>query len=179
MYDEFLRSNLPGCNTTNSSARLVAFADDVALLASRRTTEWLEISANSALTTVESWMEENGLHLSVTKTETVMLTTKRAYIKPKFYIKGIELGLKKEVKYLGVMLSERLGYRRHLEIAQNKATNAALSRLISNIDGPTQKKRNILITVAISQIIYSAPIWSSALECKDKLQSWRSQEKLI
>lgn len=87
MYDYLLRSNLQGCNTTNSSAMLVAFADDVAVLASRRTTEWLEISAISALTTVESWIEKNGLQLSATKTEAVMLTSKRAYTKPKLYIK--------------------------------------------------------------------------------------------
>lgn len=83
LYDSLLASELPGSNTMNSSAKLVAFADDVTVVAVGRTTEWLEI-ANNALATVESWMEDNGLHLLAAKTEAVMLTSKRAYTRPRF-----------------------------------------------------------------------------------------------
>jgi len=154
MYDGLLASELPGSNTINSSAKLVAaFADDVAV-ATGRTTEWLEIAANNALAMVESWMEDNGLHLSAAKTEAVMLTSRRAYRRPRFYIKSIKLELKKEIKYLGVTLSEKLGYKKHLEVTHNKviATVTALSRLMPNIDGSTQRKRQILMTVAINQL---------------------------
>lgn len=130
----------------------------------------LETAANGALSTVQSWMEENGLHLSVLKTKAIMLTSKRAYSKPKFYLEGTELGLEEEIKYLGVTLCLRLGFKRHLETTSNKvtATNAALSRLMPNIGGPSQGKRRLLAAVAVGQAMYAAPVWSTALECYNK-----------
>lgn len=79
--------------------------------------------------------------------------------------------MKKEIKYLSVTFSEKLGYKRHLKVTYNKVTVTviALSRLMPNIDGPTQKKRQILMTVAINQLMYAAPIWSTALKCGNKL----------
>lgn len=171
MYDDLLRQKLPVTLAGMSTAKLVAFADDVAVIATGRTTDWLEIATNNALEIVEKWMEDSGLQLSAAKTEAVMLTSKRAYARPKFYLKGIELEIKSETKYLGMTLSEKLGYKKHLVNISNKATAtvAALSRLLPNTNGPTQKKRQILMSVVMNQLLYAAPIWSTALEMQNKL----------
>lgn len=49
--------------------------------------------------------------------------------------------MKTKTKYLGIILSEKLGYKIYLEVTRNKAaTVSALSRLMSNMNGPTKKK---------------------------------------
>lgn len=76
--------------------------------------------------------------------------------------------MKTETKYLGMILSEKLGYKIYLEVTRNKAaTVSALSRLMSNMDGPTKKKANSY-EIVINQLLCAAPIWLTALERKNK-----------
>lgn len=148
-----------------SSASLIAFADDVAVVVTGHTTALLEEFMNSSLDVVSRWMSKTGLALSVRNTEAIMLTTISGYTQPRFYLEGGMLQLKEHVRYLGVELSRILGFRKHLECAAAKATTTitSLSRLMPNIGGPSQKKRQLLMSVAQSQMLYASPIWASAL----------------
>ncbi|VVC42614.1 Reverse transcriptase domain [Cinara cedri] len=100
MYDDLLRidlgDNIPG----HSSAELVTFADDVAVVVSGHNTELPEIAANRALEAVSSWMKRNGLTLAAHKTEAVVLTTKRGYQKPTFMVDGVPVVPKEKLRYL-------------------------------------------------------------------------------
>jgi hypothetical protein len=79
MYDDLLHIDLNTQRlglTGHSSAGLVVFADDVALIVTGRTTDILEERANEALEKVSTWMKTNDLKLAVDKTECVMITKK-------------------------------------------------------------------------------------------------------
>ncbi|CAI6368752.1 unnamed protein product [Macrosiphum euphorbiae] len=91
---------MPGNIRGMSSSSLIAFADDVAVVATGRTTALLEESMN--MNAVSRWMAKSGLTLSVSKTEAIMLTTKRGYTQPRFFLEGEMLQLKDHVRYLGV-----------------------------------------------------------------------------
>lgn len=71
MYDSLLNVDTGG-NTAQSSTTMVAFADDVAVVATGRTALQLEVATNRALATVVDWMQSNGLELSAHKTEAIM-----------------------------------------------------------------------------------------------------------
>jgi len=122
MYDDLLRIAMPGNIRGMSSSSLIAFADDVAVVATLHTTALLEESMNSSLAAVSRWMAKTGLKLSVSKTEAIMLTTKRGYTQPRFYLEGEMLQLKEHVRYLGVETCRKLGFGKHLECAAAKAT---------------------------------------------------------
>lgn len=106
-----------------------------------------------------------GLTLSVGKTEAIMLTTKRGYTSPRFFLEGALLQLKEHVRYLGVKLCKKLSFGKHFQCATEKTTKtvSSLSRLMPNVGGPGQKKRQLLMSIAQSQLLYAAPIWASAL----------------
>ncbi|KAF0747276.1 Uncharacterized protein FWK35_00018111 [Aphis craccivora] len=142
MYDDLLRIAMPGNIQGMSSASVIAFADDVAVVATGHTTALLEESMNTSLDAVSRWMSKTSLTLSVSKTKAIMLTTKRGYTQPRFYLEDEMLQLKEHVRYLGVELCRVLGFRKHLECAAAKATTTitSLSRLMPNIGGPRQKK---------------------------------------
>lgn len=94
--------------------RLVVFAGDVAVIVSGKNTQILEKSTNNTLRKIASWMEDKGLALAAHKTEAVVMTTKRGYEQPSFVLNGVTLNPKEKLKYLGMELSTRLGYRDHL-----------------------------------------------------------------
>lgn len=134
-------------------------------LVAGRTTDSLEGRANAALEKVAAWMEENDLKLAVEKTECVMFTSKRGYRKPSFMIGGVQVVPSEQLRYLGVELSRKLGYRAHILAAAAKAgrTTSALGRTLPNEGGSKQKSRNIIATAVQKQLLYAVPIWAGAL----------------
>lgn len=108
---------------------------------------------------------DRNLKLSTSKTEAIMLTTKRGYQLPKLFLDDTLLQFKEHIRYLGMELSRKLGFREHLLATAEKAAKsvASVSRLMPNIEGPKQRKRQLLISVVQSQLLYAAPVWASAL----------------
>lgn len=142
---------------------MVAFAGDVAMVATSHTSRILEDVTNNALEKVAEWMERVGITLSVFKTEAVMLTAKRGYVRPNLAIRGERVEIKDQIKYLGLELHRVLGFKAHLEASVRKAqtTALALSRLMPNLGGAGPKKRKS--NLVESKLLYGSPIWATAL----------------
>lgn len=142
LYDDLLRLNL-GDNTPGfSSASVVAFADDVAVLATGHNTWLLEQAMNKALAVISSWFRGKGLNLAVHKTEAVILTNKRGYDRPSFYLDGRLIDPTEQLRYLGIELSRKLGFKAHLIAAAARAlkTAQALARILPNVGGVGERK---------------------------------------
>lgn len=165
MYDGLLDIDLGGNFPGYSSSSMVAFADDVAIIATGRDTANLEIAMNTELAAVADRMEENGPRLAIPKTEAVMLTNKRAYVRPSFMINGDFVQLKEQIRYLGVELSRTMAFKNHIKTVAAKAekTAAALARILPNVGGSRQHSRKILTSVDHSQLLYAAPVWTGSL----------------
>jgi hypothetical protein len=78
MYDGVLRVEVP------VGVRLVAFADDLAIVGTARTEESLVDCVDRALSMVAEWMKRTGLRLANQKTEAVLLVGRRRPRKVKF-----------------------------------------------------------------------------------------------
>lgn len=111
------------------------------------------------------WMINQGLTLSCSKSIAIMLTTKRGYTKLLFNIGGIVIELQDNIRYIDVELSSKLGFRKHIETANNKAekTASALARLMPNVGRPMVEKRKLLTSVVHSQLLYISLIGAEAL----------------
>jgi len=81
-YDGILRLRFP------NSVKLLAFADDVTIVAVRHNAEILEQAINSTLSAVSSWLSGNGHQLSPEKTGCIVLTNKHAYRPPVIIVVG-------------------------------------------------------------------------------------------
>jgi len=165
MYDDLVSKKLPRNVSGISSSSIVAFDDEVAIVATGHTTPLLEEAINQSLNTVSVWMADKGLELSISKTLAIMLTSKRGYVEPRFFLEGERIKFEEHIRYLGVELSRILGFGKHVECAAEKAmkTVSSLSRLMPNVGGPKQKKRQLLMSAAQGQLLYAAPVWASAL----------------
>lgn len=87
---------------------LVGFADDVAMLAIGHTTTMIKKAANSALEKIDTWMTDHGQSLAPTKSETIMLLRKWAFVPSKLMIGGNNIAIKKSLRYLGVEKDSRI-----------------------------------------------------------------------
>lgn len=117
-------------NTARSSTTMVTFAEAVAVITTECTIQILDEVTNWALKIVADWMEDNGLELSVHKTEVIVLTNKRCYIKSSFIIKNVCIQSQEQLRYMGVELYRILGFKKHIVKAAAKIHSTAL--LLSN-----------------------------------------------
>lgn len=91
-----------------NGVRLVAFADDVAVVAVAHNAELVEQLVNPTQTDIVEWMTANGLHLAPEKSECAILTNKNSYRAPDLYVEGCQIPVKRAIRYLGVRLDTRL-----------------------------------------------------------------------
>ena len=74
------------------------------------------------------------------------------------------------LKYLGLVLDERLTFEQHLAqlAARIERTALHLERLLPNIGGPQAKVRRLYNTVIQSMTLYGAPIWAQGTQMTKK-----------
>lgn len=166
-YDGILRLS------AHRDAKLVAFADDVAIVAVDHTVELLEQSVNPILLDVAQWMSANGLKLAPEKSECIVLTNKHAYSNPQLCIQGFRIPVKRSLRYLGVHLDTRLSFVQHVTAAASGAKKAAvaLGRLMLNVAGPSQFKRGLLMSVVHSRLLYGAQVWADSARAVAKSEN--------
>lgn len=76
------------------------------------------------------------------------------------------------LKYLGVIIDDRLRFNGHLQYASSKAAKVAtaLARIMPNIGGPRQHRRKLLSSVIALILLYGAPIWAGATKTEAYLR---------
>lgn len=156
-------------------ARLVAYADDLAVVVTAREEAALECRTNEALEMVDEWMRDHKLTLAPHKSEAVLLIGKKRPKEINITLGDHSIEIKKEVKYLGVVLDRPRTGTAHVNYATSKAMNTCrkLSRIMPRRGGATEAKRRLLASAATSAVLYGAPTWA-----EKALSSKRNREKL-
>jgi len=100
----------------------IGYADDIAILISGAFEEVLSSVMSMAFRIVEEWCSESGLSVNPDKTGLILFTRKRKLLALQMPILfGTHLKLTDKVKYLGVILDNRLEWREHIEERTKKA----------------------------------------------------------
>lgn len=156
LYDGIFRLRLPKC------VQLVAYADDLAILVSALAVPDVEAAAAVTIGAISNWMEDRGLALAPQKTEAIMFSGRRIADAPEIEVGGHQVSLARSLRYLGVTLDRNLTFSSHVGDAAERASAAALavSRLMPNVGGPSYAKRRILMSVAMSRLLYASPAWA-------------------
>jgi hypothetical protein len=175
LYDGVLGLELP------EGLRLIAFADDLAVLVTAKTEQELMSLANYALERVVGWMEEIGLKLAVQKTEAVLLVGKRRPGNVKFQIGGEEILPATSLKYLGVRMDRAMTFVPHVEEVAAKAEKmvAVLGRIMPNMKGPGSSRRKLLSAVVHSRLLYGAAGWADGLKYKKNVETLNRVQRRV
>ena len=97
----------------------IGYADDIAILISGAYEEVILSLMNSVFRILEKWCGETGLSVNPEKTGLVLFTNKKRTSLvnlPKIF--GVELSMKTNFKYLGVILDNKLNWKDHIEEAK-------------------------------------------------------------
>ncbi|KAE9528679.1 hypothetical protein AGLY_012254 [Aphis glycines] len=118
---------------------IIAFADDVALLATASVPFLLEERLEQALGDVVDWLTANGLELAIEKSEAVLLTNRNKHNRMTKRFQGHLFESKPAVKYLGVSIDPRLHFREHAELVSKRASDTChyLTPIHPNLRGPS------------------------------------------
>jgi ribonuclease HI len=153
-----------------------AYADDGTILVEGSDLQIVCDLVQSGLREVLAWCENNGLSINPSKTELIMFTRKRKIPKIKApRLNNVELNFRKKVKYLGVVLDEKLTFKEHLEEKCDKA-NVIIWQCRSAIGRKWGLRpaiiRWIYMAVIKPMITYGAVVWwegTGTANAKDRL----------
>lgn len=162
MYDGVLTLKLP------KGVVIVGFADDIVLTVTGETAEEVEMLATEAIARIENWMLDVKLQIAHHKTEMVFVSNHKAVKQVQIDVGENVVHSKRALKYLGVVVDDRLNFNSHVDHACEKASKAitALSRIMPNNVGPSSSKRRLLASVSMSILRYGGPAWVTALSTK-------------
>lgn len=162
MYDGVLRSKLP------EGVEIVGFADDIVLTVMGDSREHIEVQATRAIGTVVKWMTENKLEVAHHKTEMVLVSNCKQIGTAQIEFGGNVTTSKRQVKYLGVMIDDRLNFNSHVDYVCAKAAKAqnAIARIMPNKAGPRSSVRRLIAGVVTSILRYGCVAWGDALRTK-------------
>jgi len=159
MYDSLLRLTLP------KDVKLVAYADDVAVVIVAKHLEEIELAFDVSFERISQWMNTVNLELAKHKTEVVLITSRKQAETITLRVGEHEITSQPFLRYLGVMIDARLNFKQQVEHVSTKASavTLVLSRLMPNIGDPKQCRRRLLASVATSVLTYGISIWADAL----------------
>ncbi|XP_061383025.1 uncharacterized protein LOC133320098 [Danaus plexippus] len=161
ILDELLEIELPpGC-------QLQAFADDVLLVASAKTASDLQVNINSALHTITGWGKGVKLSFSPAKTQALAFSAKAKQIL--ITMDSHTIHFQKSIKFLGVILDDKLNFREHINHIVYKATKIfnRLSFFCRHTWGAHPENIRIIYLQVIQPIItYAAGVWGHVADKK-------------
>ena len=143
----------------------VAYADDLAILFTARDANQMESLMRNAMEVITRWFERTGLQIARDKTEIIFLRGNKSGNITSMYLFEETVPIKKEVRYLGVVLDSQRNFRPHLKGVIDRAdiVVGALGKLLPNTRGPSQRSRVLYYTVWESILMYACPVWSPTL----------------
>lgn len=156
-YNGVLELGLP------RGARMLGYADDLAMVMWGRMIGEMEAKAGAELERINEGMAENGLRLAPQKSEKMLLGRRISGPPLNVHLEGQLVATRAEgIKYLGVLIDPRRTFRRHLANAVVRETKAAIAmgRLMPYMGGPSTAKRVLLQSMMSSRLMYVAPVWT-------------------
>lgn len=167
-YDWVLRTPPePGC-------AIYGYADDTILLSKAADVRTAVNKANLQTSKILKRIKKIELSVAEDKTQVVIFYKKK---KPPLDI-PVRIGStliypQRNMKYLGLMLDAAWTFTDHVEYVEDKVhkVTRALGKIMPNLRGPGEKKRQLYANTLMSVIAYGAPIWSDVINGSPKLQN--------
>lgn len=157
--------------------KIIQYADDTILYAASQSPKLATKKLQKAIDKTSSFFDEWGIKINENKTEVVVLTPDKKNRIPscmklakevKISIKNKDIKPVKEVKYLGVVIAERLHFDKHVDETIKKARGAffQLMPILKKLE-INQKHRTHLYKQLIRPILtYGFPIWATVTKSR-------------
>ena len=147
------------------------FADDTSLLLSDKNINTLESNLNIDLEHLSMWLISNKISINATKTETLFFKPIRKLCNsnPSLYLSGQALPLSTNVKYLGIILDDKLSWTSHINSLASKLSkaNGIISKLRHFL--PQDTLLSIYYAFFFSHATYALSVWGQSLPANSRI----------
>lgn len=143
---------------------LACFADDTASLTSSEDVDLVVDRLQLSLDLLFSFFSQWKLKLNETKTEAIMFTRKRSLPRRFLTINGHNIQWSKQIKYLGLLLDNKLNWTPHVASIRNKGQRAmnALSAILNRRSNLSSRTKLLIYSTLVRPCLtYSAPVWGN------------------
>ena len=152
-------------------ASFLMFADDTNLFVNAKSIAEAAEKINVIISKLKLYLEANYLHINVKKSKFIHFKTPRQEITD--YSPLIKFGNKSlqqtpHIKFLGVYITERLQWSKHIRFVENKVRNSISSLYEMRKVIPKSMKSSIYNALVNSQFSYAIQIWGGCTD-GDKL----------
>ena len=177
-YINELARKLPNSNLN------ALFADDVSVLATRRSLEEAEAATQQSVDMVVSWAKEAKLRLNAGKSEAATFTTKsnEAGWKPKIEVEGEAISHVSTPRLLGVILDRNLFFGPHVDTVTNRmATKTKIIAAVANTEWGWRKQYLVRLYTAFIDSIwkYAGFAWLASAAKSHILRLERAQNRAL
>ena len=143
---------------------VTGFADDLNTILVGDDPDQLMRRQQEVARTVDRWCTDNGLELSAEKSCLVLFTWRTKFsISEAVTIGGHALHFQSNVRYLGVLLNEKLSWTPHIKQATSKgsATLARANRVVGKTWGLSASRCKIILDAVVApQVLYGCHLWA-------------------
>ena len=176
MYNALLNLNY------SSHTKVIAFADDLAVLTKGKTPSESEAFANSDLAKIENWAKENKMQFNETKSKAMLISRKRNTEGINIYINNRKLEMVKEMKYLGIYFDNRFTFNKHItNLAENSAKLIHMLGRSAKLQWGLGNKalKTIYEGALIPLLTYGAPVWEEAAAKQKNIRMLQRVQRMI
>ena len=102
----------------------IFFADDSNLFLNGTDPTNIETKLNNELAQIAEWLKVNKLALDIDKASCMLFGNKKGYSKVKLCLQGKQITQVSTIKFLGVMIDEKLNWKAHVSYISGKISRA-------------------------------------------------------
>ena len=176
MYNALLNLNF------SSHTKVIAYADDLAVLTKGKTPSEAEAFANSDLAKIGKWARDNKIEFNDTKSKAMLITKKRNIEGINIYINNSRLEMVREMKYLGIYFDNRLIFNTHIKnLAENSSKLIHMLGRSAKLQWGLGNKalKTIYEGALIPLLTYGAPVWKEAVTKQKNIRLLQRVQRMI
>ena len=163
---------------------IICYADDTLVTARGRDFRAAAMLATAGGSLVADRIRRLGLRVALEKTEATYFRGPQQRRPPPdahVSIGGVQVPVKAQLKYLGLILDPRWQFEAHFAQLSPRLLRAAdsLSWLLPNLGGPRARCRRLYAGILKSMALYGAPIWADSLTRRENAALLRRPQRAI
>ena len=114
---------------------------------------------NTELRLLSDWLNANRLSLNLEKTKYIDFTNRERNLFLGIGLRNTQLESTEEIKFLGVIIDEKLTFKNHIDDLASKLSRAKGILWKYNTSLPIQTKRTIYLSLCYSHMTYGISAW--------------------
>ena len=148
-----------------TEVKLRLFADDACLSYQHSDPDFVNSVVNRELSKIDVWLRANKLFINYSKTKFLLFNRTAKKCDFNVMVNGFVIEQSESVKYLGVVLDDKLNWRAHLKSLKSKLSRSCfvMSKLRYYLDTDTLKM--VYYSLFYPHIQYCISAWGGAADC--------------